>query len=306
MAKLPYMQFFPGDYIKDTRLLSLQARGAWMDLLCLMWDSNPRGVVSHNYQAYSRLFGCDEPTAKASIEELVMAKICDCQDINNTTVTLSCRRMVKDEKLRNDGAERQRRLREKGGGDPEKWASIRIKILERDEYSCAYCGRRANTVDHVIPKSRGGDEHDFNLVACCKRCNMEKTNKTPEEAGLQFWKSFQYIKEVSHHCNIKVTPYIPESIIQKPKKRKESIARYDYETKAWEGITEEIISLWSERFPALNIKAELNKMATWLDGHKKNRKNDFDKFISNWLIRNQDSAMPVSDQKQGFSGGWKK
>lgn len=201
-----------------------------MDLLCLMWDANPRGVVSHNYQAYSRLFGCDESTAKASIEELVTAKICDCQDINNTIVTLSCRRMLKDEKLRNDGAERQRRLREKGGGDPEKWASIRIKILERDEYSCAYCGRRANTVDHVIPKSRGGDEHDFNLVACCKRCNMEKTNKTPEEAGLQFWKSFQYIKEVSHHCNIKVTPYIPDTIFQIPEEKKNNKRKKSFES----------------------------------------------------------------------------
>lgn len=58
-------------------------------------------------------------------------------------------------------------------------------VLERDNYECAYCGRRASTVDHVIPKSRGGHLTAWeNLVSSCARCNGIKADRTPEEAGM--------------------------------------------------------------------------------------------------------------------------
>lgn len=58
-------------------------------------------------------------------------------------------------------------------------------ILARDHYRCAYCGRPgARTVDHVFPKSRGGDESYGNLVAACGDCNGRKADRTPEEAGM--------------------------------------------------------------------------------------------------------------------------
>lgn len=83
---------------------------------------------------------------------------------------------------------------------------------------------------------------------------------------------------------------------------KKSIVRYDYEKNTWEGITDEMIARWVDRFPALDIQQELNKMATWLDTHRKNKKTDFDKFIGNWLIRNQDRAKPQqsTDTLGGF------
>jgi hypothetical protein len=95
----------------------------------------------------------------------------------------------------------------------------------------------------------------------------------------------------------------PQSKVKERKgnKRKESIAKYDYATHTWLNIPEETVALWIERFPALNIKQELNKMATWLDTHTKNKKTDFDKFIGNWLIRNQDSAKP---QESGEKPLW--
>lgn len=103
--------------------------------------------------------------------------------------------------------ERQARFREKGGGDPDKWTAIRIPILERDRYMCAYCGRKADTVDHIIPKSKGGDESDENLVACCKRCNMEKNNRTPEEAGMSFWSGYLIMKHQNNtEDNVNITP----------------------------------------------------------------------------------------------------
>lgn len=60
-------------------------------------------------------------------------------------------------------------------------------ILERDEHVCQYCGptgRKATTVDHVIPKSRGGSSNPTNLVAACLECNQKKADRTPTEAGM--------------------------------------------------------------------------------------------------------------------------
>ena len=57
-------------------------------------------------------------------------------------------------------------------------------VLERDGYRCAYCDRRAATVDHVFPRSRGGKTEWENCVASCSKCNFRKADQTPEEAGM--------------------------------------------------------------------------------------------------------------------------
>jgi 5-methylcytosine-specific restriction endonuclease McrA len=61
----------------------------------------------------------------------------------------------------------------------------RAGILARDRHTCAYCGRHATTVDHVLPQSRGGESTWLNAVAACAPCNHRKANRTPREAGLR-------------------------------------------------------------------------------------------------------------------------
>ena len=74
---------------------------------------------------------------------------------------------------------------------------VRREIHERDNFSCAYCGRKEGeyvvgetardailSVDHVIPQSRGGDSSPRNLVTCCLSCNNHKSDRTPDECGL--------------------------------------------------------------------------------------------------------------------------
>ena len=49
----------------------------------------------------------------------------------------------------------------------------------------SYCGQKKNlTIDHIIPKSRGGQNTWENLVTCCSPCNRLKSNRTPEEAKM--------------------------------------------------------------------------------------------------------------------------
>jgi 5-methylcytosine-specific restriction endonuclease McrA len=65
----------------------------------------------------------------------------------------------------------------------------RKNILLRDGERCMYCGQKAKagelTLDHVIPRSRGGSSAWDNLVACCKADNHRKGDRTPEEAGMK-------------------------------------------------------------------------------------------------------------------------
>jgi len=56
-------------------------------------------------------------------------------------------------------------------------------VLRRDAQRCGYCGMSASTIDHVIPRSRGGADSWENLVACCLRCNNMKGDRTPQEMG---------------------------------------------------------------------------------------------------------------------------
>lgn len=59
------------------------------------------------------------------------------------------------------------------------------KLYQRDNFECAYCGKTANTIDHIVPRSRGGITTWKNTVASCLKCNHKKGNRTPEEAGMK-------------------------------------------------------------------------------------------------------------------------
>ena len=54
-------------------------------------------------------------------------------------------------------------------------------VLRRDNHRCGYCGSVANTIDHVLPRSRGGANTWENLIACCLKCNNKKSDHTPAE-----------------------------------------------------------------------------------------------------------------------------
>lgn len=70
-------------------------------------------------------------------------------------------------------------------------------VLVRDRYVCAFCGGHASTVDHIRPRSRGGQNSWLNVVACCSACNGAKADRTPYEAGMK-----------RLHC----TPYAPRIV----------------------------------------------------------------------------------------------
>ncbi len=84
----------------------------------------------------------------------------------------------------------------------EESGAKRMKIYLRDKYTCQYCSIKVGkiftdnegkkrpfevkdfTLDHIKPKSKGGDGHPNNLVTACKKCNQRKADRTPEEAKM--------------------------------------------------------------------------------------------------------------------------
>ena len=63
----------------------------------------------------------------------------------------------------------------------------RKNVYLRDNHTCQYCGKNGSTltIDHIVPKSRGGEDSWENMVVCCARCNNRKGDKLPEEAGMK-------------------------------------------------------------------------------------------------------------------------
>ena len=91
----------------------------------------------------------------------------------------------------------------------ERRSLSRKNILLRDHSCCQYCGKQFSpaelTLDHIVPRSRGGESTWDNLVACCKRCNHKKGSRTPEESGMDL---LRRPRAFSLHVNRQIMRYI--------------------------------------------------------------------------------------------------
>lgn len=83
----------------------------------------------------------------------------------------------------------------------------RAALMHRDRFRCAYCGSKADTVDHVVPRSRGGEHSWENCVAACATCNHRKADRLLAELGWalrtvplppkgQHWRLLSTVKEL--------------------------------------------------------------------------------------------------------------
>jgi len=67
-------------------------------------------------------------------------------------------------------------------------------ILIRDDYTCQYCGDTGNTVDHILPRSRGGQSSWENCVCACSYCNTRKKDLTLRESGMKLMREPKRLK----------------------------------------------------------------------------------------------------------------
>lgn len=77
---------------------------------------------------------------------------------------------------------------------PEAWS--KQGVLRRDNHKCVFCGKHADTVEHIMPTSRGGDPRCWlNTAAACSPCNNKKGDRTLQESGMKLlWKPYVPMK----------------------------------------------------------------------------------------------------------------
>jgi 5-methylcytosine-specific restriction endonuclease McrA len=94
--------------------------------------------------------------------------------------------------------------------DTHRRKITRRAVFARDDWTCQYCGSRANlTVDHVVPRSKGGPSSWENIVASCAPCNRRKGNAMLNHSGMTLTRQPQ---APSPHVFIQVaSPTIPAS-----------------------------------------------------------------------------------------------
>lgn len=91
----------------------------------------------------------------------------------------------------------------------------RQNIFRRDGNKCQYCGSTMDlTIDHVVPRSKGGPSSWENLITACRTCNSRKGDSTPEEAGMKYYQKpykpsfLLFLRDFSGNIDDQWLPYL--------------------------------------------------------------------------------------------------
>jgi uncharacterized protein YdaU (DUF1376 family) len=124
MAELPYMQFYPTDWLADTRMLTASAKGVWIDTLADLWSAPERGLREASEREWARLWGVEPERVRDLLREL--GKVAGIRR-EGDRVTIYSRRIIREE------LERERSRNSKRAEDKREWAyreSITCKVPE--------------------------------------------------------------------------------------------------------------------------------------------------------------------------------
>lgn len=113
---MAWMKFYPSDWIQDTRVLSAEAKGAWLDLICAMWIAPDRGQLNWTGRQFMNFLAVDEKRAEHLLEELkAVANIAMDKKTEATfgdgKVTVKSRRILREEHKHWQALERNRRYK---------------------------------------------------------------------------------------------------------------------------------------------------------------------------------------------------
>lgn len=148
--------------------VSLSARGLWIEMICAMETSEPRGFLMHHGGPIPNVTLARRVNALPDEIEDPLAELEDAGILLRTTEGAIFWRMPYHYRLDISFSE---------------WMAVRAKVFERDNYTCRYCGSQSQPFDcdHVNPVSKGGLSVIDNLVTACAPCNRSKGAKTIKE-----------------------------------------------------------------------------------------------------------------------------
>ncbi len=170
-SKRPWMPWYPGDYIKDTRHLTLIQHGSYILLIGEYWM---RGGLPKDEMTVCRLAGMTTEEWQSNRDVFL--------DLFGPNWT---HKRIDAEIAKWDAMSNARKA------DPWSWrptrpaipTSVRKVVITRDGFVCQYCGTENGKfeVDHIHPWSHGGADTPENLTVACKPCNRSKKDKTLAE-----------------------------------------------------------------------------------------------------------------------------
>lgn len=145
----------------------------WIQLLCLAGEINDSGKVyitegvPYSTKSLARYTMKTEALVKQALKIFTSLKMIDCND--------DCIEILGWEKYQNvEGLER---IRDNNKVRQRRFRFKKVGLEYEDDLKCAYCGKDAVTVDHIVPRSKGGADCPENAVPCCNSCNSTKSNK---------------------------------------------------------------------------------------------------------------------------------
>ena len=156
------MKFSPADWVINTRPLSLAAKGAWIDLLCLMWNAQNRGVLTMSIEGYARAIGATVKQTGRVVAELIEFGICEKFTEADGRLTLTYRRMVADEEVRRKRAEDGHL-----GGNP-KLVKVQPKVNLAEDSKVNLAGDIEVNLPHNLPPKKAKPKDEQEVVDYCK------------------------------------------------------------------------------------------------------------------------------------------
>lgn len=98
-SKQPYIPLYVGDYLKDTRILPLAVRGAWVDLILFMWDAPIRGEITGTIEDFARLMSCEKSEAEFALNLLKQKSTADFTLLTDGQIKIESRKMKRDAEI---------------------------------------------------------------------------------------------------------------------------------------------------------------------------------------------------------------
>lgn len=282
MGKAPAFQFYPSDYLRDTRALSLAAKGAWTDMLCYMWFAQNRGELSISMVGLARTIGATVEQTVAIVNELRQAGVCDVQGADqqqnsisflspepdcNVNVTIINRRMSREDKERKMTAYRVHKHREKN-------SNAEVTPCETELYD--ECNANV-TVPSSSSSSSSCTKVHTKISTNVLISEHEKVSRTPRKINWPIEDSWLKNFLDSQH----LLP-APLDALDDPK--------------WWENVSESVNGL---TLPVL--QQEFAKMGAWLSENKSRlpiKSRGWKKFVRGWLERNADRTRRFANGSQ--------
>lgn len=175
--KQPYIPFYVGDYLTDTRILPLNVRGAWVDLILYMWNNNPKGEITGTYEEFARLLGCGVEEIKICILLLYEKKICDCEFLANNSIKIISRKIKNivetSENRQNSG---------KMGGNP--------KLKQKTLYDEGLDNHTLKQVVNIQDKQNPEYENEYESKDESKNTKGGVGENFIQDTFEQFWKIY--------------------------------------------------------------------------------------------------------------------